>query len=188
MTKCLPGNINHYSLRLQPHTTSVYLRRQQGMNWNSFAFLQGWENKCSRNVHLTFSTCSCSLGVRVMATSSLFKVPEGFSILGSDLGLRLKKFRKLRACDCCLGLLILWSWSGSQSLLSLCYVSLRSETEYRQRDHSEDAGKWFTNALLDQCHCSLLMYSPEQLVCFSSFIWIHFHTWKYMTQTHSLLQ
>lgn len=61
--------------------------------------------------HLTCSTCSCSLGVRVMATSSLFSVPTGFSILGSDLGFRLKKLRKLRACDCCLGLFIVQSWT-----------------------------------------------------------------------------
>jgi len=61
--------------------------------------------------HLTCRTCSWSLGVRVMATSSLFKVLAGFSILGSDLGFRLKKLRKLRDCDCCLGLFIVQSWT-----------------------------------------------------------------------------
>lgn len=50
-------------------------------------------------------TCSgCSLGVRVMATSSLGQASTGLSALGSDLGFRLKKFRKLKGPVCCLGL------------------------------------------------------------------------------------
>lgn len=93
---CLPGEMKHYSNCLQ--NTEIKLKHMYGL-----------QNKC--RCRLTCSTCSCSLGVRVMATSSLFKVPVGFSILGSDLGFRLKKLRKLRDCDCCLGLFIVQSWT-----------------------------------------------------------------------------
>lgn len=55
------------------------------------------------------STCSgCSLGVSVMATSSLVQASTFFSGLGSALGLRLKKLRKLKGPVCCLGLFMMW--------------------------------------------------------------------------------
>lgn len=92
----LPDEMKHYSNCLQ--NREIKLKHMYGL-----------QNKC--RCRLTCSTCSCSLGERVMATSSLFKVPVGFSILGSDLGFRLKKLRKLRDCDCCLGLFIVQSWT-----------------------------------------------------------------------------
>lgn len=100
-------------------------------------------------------TCSgCVLGVRVIGTSSLGRGSTDLSGFGSDLGLRLKKLRKLKGPVCCLGLFMFRALSGSGS---------SSGRGWQTYNHEQDAGcesgsgmfnlrvgGWAVRALTDQ--------------------------------------
>lgn len=113
-------------------------------------------------------TCSgCVLGVRVIGTSSFGRGSTGLSGFGSDLGLRLKKLRKLKGPVCCLGLFMFRTRSGSGSSSSWGWQTYNHEQDAGCESGSESlfnlrVGGWAVRALTDQS------LGAGQLLCYLS--------------------